>query len=368
MRTAAAMNATGRYGNPKCPCVGLDFAKGTLQLIGHDKILGYPSDTGAHCEAWDQGRASECEGAPGEGPDFCGEQWCYVDPCNCAGIEAPPRVSHHMADVLRQGMPVYYSYSTCGGKDTWTVSHNDRACLNAKTADACGQHEDCIWEKSEWGSMCLGWEAAGLCGGAPEAETWGLETCPCIGMNGINGTVEVQIGGGAVAEYPIDLASVCKAWDMDHSPLCKGDDKAAGCDQPWCYVDTARCTKAKTKESTYLPGAKYQGRPLHYSYETCGGKVPAEPVQHDHQDEVEAEAEEEAEGAGPGAEGAEPDAGEAEEAPAEEGTDVKYDHDKYLDEWHNEWKNGKVEAFRDMHPEIKEYVDRQSDGVPSPVG
>merc|ERR1719271_1148550 len=53
------------------------------------------------------------------------------------------------------------------------------------------------------------------------------------------------------------------------------------CAQKWCYVDPCKCNieiSPKTmahevlpKTSPYLPGARFQDRPIYYSYATCGG-------------------------------------------------------------------------------------------------
>jgi hypothetical protein len=71
--------------------------------------------------------------------------------------------------------------------------------------------------------------------------------------------------------YPADLGAHCEAWDLAYHPECPGE---TWCSKKWCYVDPCNCDgiPALPKPSTYIPGGLFQGRPVHFSYATCGAK------------------------------------------------------------------------------------------------
>mmetsp|Transcript_95244 Transcript_95244/g.308461 ORF Transcript_95244/g.308461 Transcript_95244/m.308461 type:complete len:179 (+) Transcript_95244:86-622(+) len=81
-----------------------------------------------------------------------------------------------------------------------------------------------------------------------EESQWGNNRCPCVGLNGANITLHVQIGGRKV-DYPGDLGSVCEAWDGKYSPQRQGDEKDADCEQPWCFVDPLNCNIEEKQEA-----------------------------------------------------------------------------------------------------------------------
>jgi len=208
------------HGNPKCPCIGLSgFEGNVIAKVGEDKTAEYPADAFASCQAWDDGRHPSCkEGEePGPGNGWCATQWCYVDPCNC-DLPVPPKASGYCPDATFQGKPLWYSYATCGGKDTFTTKE-------IKEPDFC---DDAVDSK------------------------YGKEDCRCIGYDNIPGTIKV--GGKS---FPADLGASCDAWD--------GDKK-------WCFVDPCTCPSAiATEESKY--GAETSGHEAFISYETCGSEV-----------------------------------------------------------------------------------------------
>jgi len=104
-----------------------------------------------------------------------------------------------------------------------------------------------------------------------EDKPQGEEDCPCIGINELEGETVATLKNGKQVPYPADLGGECKAWDLKKHPSCPG---AAWCEQEWCYVDPCNCKNVAVlpKPSIYLPGGKYQGKPVHFSYATCGGK------------------------------------------------------------------------------------------------
>mmetsp|Transcript_2066 Transcript_2066/g.5873 ORF Transcript_2066/g.5873 Transcript_2066/m.5873 type:complete len:375 (+) Transcript_2066:86-1210(+) len=101
--------------------------------------------------------------------------------------------------------------------------------------------------------------------------------CPCIGFDNIKGETIVQFEDQVQGSYPADLGARCEAWDDGHHPLCKeGEEPGIGngwCAQKWCYVDSCNCDlPVLPKTSAYVPDATYRGKPVFYSYATCGGK------------------------------------------------------------------------------------------------
>merc|ERR1719220_421208 len=117
----------------------------------------YPADVGAHCEAWDDNRHVRCKegAAPGAGKGWCAQSWCYVNPCNC-DIDVLPKIAVYNSEATYRGKPLFWSYTTCGGKDMF--SKKDPELGHAK--------------------------------------------CRCIGFGGMSGTMEVSFDGGETVEYP----------------------------------------------------------------------------------------------------------------------------------------------------------------------
>lgn len=180
------------YGEQKCRCIGIDHLLGEMVVnAGHSptegsfqqimaapasqlanvkfpsKVTKFPADAGATCQAWDNGRHPECSSKnETDRPAWCSQKWCYVDPCTC-DLDTPPKVSKYLPGAHFQGIPVYYSYSTCGQVDTWTASHHKSACVNQKTETDCVAHKDrCSWT----GGKCLGKELLGHCPGLADRD------------------------------------------------------------------------------------------------------------------------------------------------------------------------------------------------------
>lgn len=229
------------YGDRECPCMQLDKLPYTINItmISAEAIVEYPADVGGHCQAWDDGVAPSCEegGTPGEGQDWCAKKWCYVDPCSC-NISIQPKASNYFPTAFLDGRPLYYSYATCGDEvDAELVKEDDSA----------------------------------MCSTPSDEKIVGSSDCSCIGIAELPGTRPIY-ADGAYADYPGGAGSSCQAWDMDRHPDCVDINGSAPewCSQPWCFVDPCSCDVA-AEPATYLPGAKFQGKPLYYSYSTCGG-------------------------------------------------------------------------------------------------
>mmetsp|Transcript_23094 Transcript_23094/g.65643 ORF Transcript_23094/g.65643 Transcript_23094/m.65643 type:complete len:343 (+) Transcript_23094:95-1123(+) len=221
------------FGDTRCPCIGFDNIQGeTLVSFGDKTQAASPADLGARCEAWDDGRNPACkEGEePGIGNGWCGQKWCYVDSCNC-DLPVMPKVSTYVPDATYRGKPIFFSYATCGGKDSWSEE-------------------------------------------IPEV---GKPGCKCIGFDNIPGTTDISVkdedGDEKVVSYPAEIGGTCKAWDDGVHPMCRGKDKPEWCKERWCYVDPCTCNlKKKPYVTMYLPEATFTGKSLYYSYHTCGSE------------------------------------------------------------------------------------------------
>lgn len=183
--------------------------------------VSYPADLGGSCDQWEAESHPTCKG--NSPPAWCKESWCYVDPRNCH-LQILPKKAVYQPGALYQTLPLYYSYSTCGATDTWTV-------------------------------------------GAPDV---GQQGCRCIGLDGMPGVMDVKIDGSTV-QYPAEMGGTCQAWDAVNHPTCMGPDKADWCTKKWCYVDPCACNAAAPpKSAQFLGDATFQGRNVFWSYATCG--------------------------------------------------------------------------------------------------
>jgi len=190
----------------------------------------YAADMGAHCHSWDAGKHPQCKGDPVTDPDWCGKQWCFIDPCNCNFRDLPVK-SEYVSDARYRGSPLFYSYETCGSKNTFSKNLPD----------------------------------------------FGSPRCRCVGLYNVPGTTDVHFDlaawGGAkeVVSYPGDVGTSCKAWDKDMHPLCRSSNPPDFCTAKWCYVDPCECDMLDIpKVSMYLPKASHSGKHLYYNYATCG--------------------------------------------------------------------------------------------------
>jgi len=234
-----AHGGAGRYGSSDCQCIGIDELEGdTTATLKDGSKVAYPADLGARCEAWDANKHPKC---PGE--SWCEQKWCYVDPCKCKNIPVLPKPSVYIPGAKYQGKPVHYSYSTCGGKDSYSA---DEAKKTAEDIQA-------------------------TCAVSVDSAKWGAENCRCVGIGPQPGTTKVTIKGKLV-DFPADTGATCHAWEADNHPDCSGKSPPSWCNQAWCYVDPCSCKLATPpKTSSYLPDSNYQGKPVYYSYASCGG-------------------------------------------------------------------------------------------------
>jgi len=160
--------------------------------------------------------------------------------------------------------------------------------VNQKNKSDCLALHTCGWDAEK--GFCIGKELLDECTTTTTTTTttasvtypltvdrsFGNNKCPCIGLDNITGVTTALILGRLHAHYPADLGAHCAAWDNGMHPIsCKEHQEPgmgnAWCAQQWCFVDPCNCDiDSKPKPSTYLPAASYQGKPLFYSYATCG--------------------------------------------------------------------------------------------------
>merc|ERR1719382_1620043 len=78
--------------------------------------------------------------------------------------------------------------------------------------------------------------------------------------------------GNGTVHYPADTGATCKAWDHNVHPDCHEGSEKPWCKNTWCYVDPCNCDlpEGQPEQAFLLRGALYQGKPIYYSYETCG--------------------------------------------------------------------------------------------------
>jgi len=232
-------------GSAGCRCVGFDNSPGTTNVTIGGKQVEYPAEIGGQCKAWDLGSNPDCKGANPSA--WCAKKWCFVDPCSCSGLPAPPKTSDYLGEGTFQGKPVHYSYATCGEIDDYSSAEKKK---EAEAGFDCAAHE--------------------------MPDSFGSKKCPCVGFDNITGETLATVGGKKVI-YPADLGGSCEAWDTGVNPSCKGDKPEPWCKEKWCYVDPRKCDidvmpKMSPPETSYQPDARYQNLPLYYSYSTCGSK------------------------------------------------------------------------------------------------
>jgi len=219
------------YGDPTCPCVAFDNLQGDLWIKIDGKTVAYPAETGSTCHAWDYLHyPRQCNTGTDDDfarnatyPDWCLQQWCYVDPCNCA-LPAPPKVSKYMPDSIYQGKALYYSYATCGETDQWTAQHNaGKAAYFEVVKGQCTLNEDatCVFspnypEKYENNQKC---EIMGPPGAVIQTNSFETEhgfdfmTIDGLEYHGGKGPNEVMLKSGKIEWYS-DGWVTAKGWKL----------------------------------------------------------------------------------------------------------------------------------------------------------
>lgn len=254
------------YGNNKCRCIGVDNLKGYYAAQVQYHHVQYNAETGASCEAWDQGKDPRCQGSVP--PQWCSQKWCYVDPCSC-DLDVLPKQT--VTGVEYQGTPAYWSYATCGGTDFFSET-NEGACVNQKTEGDCGKQSKCAWD----GKQCAGKEIVKTCkeNAKKDESVYGEEDCRCIGLGGKDiGKAFMYMDEKNILTYSPNVGATCQAWESTTHPDClKDGDKPSWCSEKWCFVDPCKC-KTKSPPKAVMPSnrhMRFQGKTAYWSYATCG--------------------------------------------------------------------------------------------------
>jgi len=244
---AQAASSYPKYGGEDCPCIGIDVSnsiKPFAAIAVHDTVSGtvgdFPPELGTSCKNWDMESNPACAGE--NPPAFCKERWCYVDPCNCKTETHDLSASTYLPTWKYHKKPLHFSYSTCGATaDPWF--EETPAPVVRHVSAKCDQVE------------------AGV----------GSPTCPCVGFAGRPGHVNL-IYGGKGGPYKAEIGSSCGLWEAGAYPACFGSDVPEWCHQTWCYVDICNCKGigAAPRPTQKIAGSHIQGRPMYFSFETCG--------------------------------------------------------------------------------------------------
>jgi len=128
-----------KQGNGRCSCIGSNLQPKTDAGMVETASLGsYPADYGAQCTAHAEPGVDSCSGA--YPADWCMSAWCYVDPCDCDAADIGAS-DYFTVETTSNGLPLFYSYATCGSEDTYT-------CVGFGE-DKCTADPDCEWTGGE---------------------------------------------------------------------------------------------------------------------------------------------------------------------------------------------------------------------------
>jgi hypothetical protein len=111
---------------PKCKCISLPEEIRSNET----KLKGYAPSYGSSCAAHDLSY-DYCAGD--SAPSWCRQEWCYVKK-SCAMDDITQ--SFYFAPV-----ELFYSYSTCGGKDAFSSSQ----CADNTDEASCEDVTQCDW-------------------------------------------------------------------------------------------------------------------------------------------------------------------------------------------------------------------------------
>jgi len=172
----AMANEPTLYGMEGCQCIGLAGrtpGKAFLYINSQDQIA-YPPDVGSTCRAWEADTHPECLKEGVEVPEWCGQSWCFVDPCKCKTAQPPKIVMEANQNLKFQGKTAFWSPETCGNKDSWSTAHTGEYCVTQKSEEDCNANRRCGWT----GTACLGTALVSICAKQQETGILGFEAFP----------------------------------------------------------------------------------------------------------------------------------------------------------------------------------------------
>eukprot|EP00930_Biecheleria_cincta_P027611 TRINITY_DN19366_c0_g1_i2.p1 TRINITY_DN19366_c0_g1~~TRINITY_DN19366_c0_g1_i2.p1 ORF type:complete len:497 (+),score=67.10 TRINITY_DN19366_c0_g1_i2:80-1570(+) len=230
----------------QCTCLPNMLPKTASEMVVADganmsngSMLGgtYGDSCGVHKELFSSSCVFSNGSVKKDAADWCASPWCWVDPCTCKMSDVA-RSSYFKADM-------YYSYSNCGGVDTYTSQQNK--LLTASCSASWTPKDECVPRM---------------------ANDYPLINC----SGGIMGQCRKASVSGKLYNYPASYGEGCGIHaEPGHSacsdtstgaPLKAGE--AAWCKQPFSWVNPCECRSSDMAKSTYFPG-------LYYSYSVCGG-------------------------------------------------------------------------------------------------
>jgi len=169
---------------------------------------------------------------------WCTAPWCWVDPCTCGLADVKTGVYFKATTV--------YSYSNCGGVDTWQGNQTNPNLTSSCSATSSPK------------SVCT----------PRMANSYPLITCKGGTMGQCR---EANVSGTMFKNYPANYGEGCgihaEPGHSDCSNISTGTAKAsqaAWCNSPFSWVNPCECQSSDMAKSTYFPG-------LYYSYSVCGG-------------------------------------------------------------------------------------------------
>jgi len=169
---AAEKKDAAVHGEEDCRCVGLDgrdVGKAFMHINEKD-MVAYSANVGSTCSAWESDVHPDCL-KDGEKPAWCDAKWCFVDPCKCKTKVAPKAVADYNGAMRFQGKTSYWSYATCGSKDSWSTDQKGEYCPTQKSEAACSKLSKCSWN----GKECLGKALVEICAKQEETGILGVE-------------------------------------------------------------------------------------------------------------------------------------------------------------------------------------------------
>mmetsp|Transcript_12164 Transcript_12164/g.28383 ORF Transcript_12164/g.28383 Transcript_12164/m.28383 type:complete len:476 (+) Transcript_12164:71-1498(+) len=212
-------------------------------------VVPYPAFYGNYCGKQPEPGSSSCynlttmtELPTAEQAGWCNDPWCYVDPCSCP-VEDLTLTSYF------PGSGLYYSYSNCGGVDTFSSSDNQNVDAGCAATYTPVDNAACLLKMSNA-------QPKVNCGAAWAKEGKCVKARPNASL--------------PLVDYPPTYGEGCGVHVEPGAPACYDEmgnprqDAADWCTKPWSYVNPCTCQASDVALSTYFE------MELYYSYSVCG--------------------------------------------------------------------------------------------------
>lgn len=198
-------------GDPRCPCL----AEGSTPLSMYDGMINgndclvfdfrngtsycYPKAYGiGKCDTHDRELPPDCADSTGKrllhAPEWCDDQWCYVDPKECSAVDTP------LLSAYFPKANTYYSYDTCGD-DNIFAKHQQAANKTAPELVGVveGYSKDLRKEAEETYELTQDDESVVNC------KEW-HSSCPCTTCKANPEWSQQLLPGGSSTEILLDFA------------------------------------------------------------------------------------------------------------------------------------------------------------------